>query len=105
MYEGPSAGLELLSTTPSFPGEDRRPEALYENLLAYFATKRAPPTYDRACGPQEVETCLCKWHSYRNGHYTVGQDLREMRAALRGWGALAERMLGSPENGLFKQET
>jgi hypothetical protein len=94
MYDGPRAGLELLGATPSFIAQDRRPEALYGGLLNYFSSRKAPPTYDRACGPQEVETILCKWKSHRGGHYEQGKDTREMRHALQGWGPTAEKMLG-----------
>jgi hypothetical protein len=46
---------------------------------------QAPPSYDRLVGPQEIETILCKHKSHRNGHYPVGKDWREVRAALSNW--------------------
>jgi hypothetical protein len=88
MYKEPSAGLQLLSSFNS----SAQPKALYEGLLEHFATKTAPPTYNRPCGPQEVETILCKWKSHRGGHYPVGKDSREMHHGLFGWGFTAEKM-------------
>jgi len=32
------------------------------------------PGGGRALNLQELETCLCKYHSYLNGHYKLGQD-------------------------------
>lgn len=44
------------------------------------------------CGVQEAETVLCKYKSYRNGHYFVGKDTKEIRYALKGWGATANHL-------------
>lgn len=42
----------------------------------------APPRYERAINAQEAETILCKWKSYLNGHYTIGEDVEACRKAL-----------------------
>jgi hypothetical protein len=42
----------------------------------------APPRHERPLGPQEAETVLCKWKSYLNGHYHVGEDVAAVRRAL-----------------------
>ena len=42
----------------------------------------APPRYERVINVQEVETTLCKYHSYRHGHYHVGEDLEAVRHGL-----------------------
>jgi hypothetical protein len=54
-------------------------------LLNAFATTPAPPSGNRMCGLQEIETILCKWKSHINGHYPVGNDVREIRHALVAW--------------------
>lgn len=52
------------------------------NMLSGFP---APPLNDRPVGLQEVETILCKWKSHCNGHYPLGNDIREIRAGLEPW--------------------
>ena len=47
-------------------------------LCSLFRRRKAPPTYDRRVGPQEVETILCKWKSHLRNHYPVGKDTREI---------------------------
>ncbi len=98
MYEEPRAALDLLvggrdQTLIGVSQEHNNPRWWYDNLLTYFSARRAPPRLDRACGPQEVETVLCKWKSYVGGHYWVGKDVHEQRAALAGWGETARRIL------------
>lgn len=93
LYDEPRAGLELWAE--KLGGEARHAEKLYEELLARYAQQAAPPIYDRPCGPQEVETILCKWKSYMGGHYWVGKDIKEHREALHGWGRTAERILAA----------
>lgn len=83
MYEEPRAALNLL------------PDGSYQRLLSYFSRLKAPPTFDRVCGPQEVETILCKFKSSTNGHYPVGKDIREVRHGLIGWGKTAERLFAA----------
>lgn len=85
MYESPRAGLELV--------DSRDPEATYRRLLAAFSNKAAPPSRDRPCGPQEVETILCKFKSMSDRHYWVGKDIQEVRHGLEGWGQTADRVL------------
>jgi hypothetical protein len=83
LYKEPREGLTLM-------GGD--PRAQYNGLLEHFSRFKAPPMDDRACGPQEVETVLCKWKSHKNGHYHVGKDLSEVAHGLAGWGPTASRM-------------
>lgn len=85
MYESPRAGLELV--------DSRDPEAMYRRLLGAFSNKAAPPSRDRPCGPQEVETILCKFKSMSDRHYWVGKDIHEVRHGLEGWGQTADRVL------------
>lgn len=91
MYEEPRKGLELAVTVGYFRG--MTVDDAYKNLLGHFKHRKAPPALDRPCGPQEVETILCKWKSHMGGHYWVGKDIHEQRPALQGWGKTAEKLL------------
>ena len=89
VYKEPRAGLEMFYKYWD-RGESLR--TCYAGLLGYFAQHQAPPTFDRPCGPQEVETILCKWKSHVNGGYEIGKDIREVRHALAHWGETAARV-------------
>lgn len=93
MYDEPRAGLELLSKDKSFITVDRSHGGIYNNLLSFFSSQWAPPDKKRMCGPQEVETILCKYKSMKGGHYHVGKDIHEIRTGLEGWGGTAEKIL------------
>jgi hypothetical protein len=43
----------------------------------------APPRRERLIGPQEAETILCKWKSYLNGHYQIGEDTESCEKGLK----------------------
>lgn len=43
---------------------------------------KAPPRYERLINVQEAETILCKWHSYMNGHYIIGEDIEALKKSL-----------------------
>lgn len=93
MYREPRAGIDLALTELDAP---MSAEDFYRGLLYWFAGfGPAPPAGTRPVGPQEVETILCKWKSMRGGHYWVGKDVREVRAALAGWGETADRVLAA----------
>jgi hypothetical protein len=87
MYDQPYHSLQQIAKDAGLEFQD-----CYQRLLRYFGKYRAPPTFDRDCGPAEVETVVCKFGSRRTGHYYVGKDIHEQRAALRGWGNTAERL-------------
>jgi hypothetical protein len=90
LYKEPRAGLEVLA------GHDYAAQVDCNRLLlSWVAAFPAPPAGDRRCGPQELETVLCKWKSYLGGHYYVGKDTHEVRHALVGWGETAARLLCS----------
>jgi hypothetical protein len=99
MYEEPRKALSLLAYGEAMGGtllhSDRTTDWWYRSLLTYYSTKPAPPTGDRMCGPQEVETVLCKWESMMGGHYHIGKDIHEQREALHGWGETADRLLAA----------
>src|SRR5262245_12784574 len=95
MYSSPRAALDLLAADKDFTAVDRTPTALYNGLLMYFKARRAPPSNDRQCNAQEVETVLCKWGSMQSGHYHVGKDITEVRHGLVGWGHTAQLILNA----------
>lgn len=90
IYEEPAAALRMLVDEA---GPGWTVHTIYDALLGHFAQFGAPPSSDRHCGPQEVETILCKWKSHVRGHYPLGKDIREVRHALQGWGETADRVL------------
>lgn len=96
IYEQPRAALGLMGPyTGGLEGNCTPAMGHWLALLRHFERHPAPPAGDRPCGPQEVETVLCKWKSYQNGHYWVGKDIHEVRAALAGWGNAASAMMAA----------
>jgi hypothetical protein len=91
LYDEPLAGLKLAAQRAGAANL----ESYQDQLLAHFESFPAPPTFNRPCGPQELETCCCKWKSHVGGHYFIGKDTREHRAALIGWGEAAGKILNS----------
>lgn len=72
--------------------------AVVEHLLGVFSSYGAPPSFNRSVGLQEVETILCKWKSHCNGHYPLGNDIREISDGLEPWvkvTGLAEQLLSA----------
>lgn len=55
------------------------------HMIAMIGSLKAPPSYNRPIGLQEMETGLCKWKSYLNGHYHVGKDISEIRDHIQPW--------------------
>lgn len=43
----------------------------------------APPKPGRTINIQEIETCLCKFHSYLGGHYHIGKDTEHLFMRLK----------------------
>ncbi len=80
-YEYPIRGLLLVS------GEDENDhknieDELYNKIiektisgLGSVNTLLAPPRKERKINIQEIETCLCKYHSYYHNHYYLGHDI------------------------------
>lgn len=91
MYSEPAAALDILAAED--PSTDSKGH--YNALLEWVAGYGAPPSLDRPCGPQELETCLCKFKSSRGGHYHIGKDIVEVRHALDGWGRTGGRLLAA----------
>lgn len=91
-YEGsPTKGAQLLWDHHN-PGLDsgREPGGVCnwaaDMILGELGHLDAPPRYERKINVQEVETICCKWKSYMNGHYHVGEDIEACRRALA-WGS------------------
>lgn len=87
MYSSPQEAAEELWRI-EHPGEGRRSankdegEWAINRILSELGERSAPPGHDRAIGAQEAETILCKFKSYINGHYHVGEDIAAVRAGL-----------------------
>lgn len=90
MYAEPRKALAILS---QYSG--RSEKAHWQELLAWVQQFKAPPAYDRLCGPAEQETINCKWKSYLGGHYWIGKDIKEQRHGLTGWGSTAKKLLSN----------
>jgi hypothetical protein len=87
IYKEPRACLDILSQ------EARATiRSLLDNLIDHVGQHAEPAAGRRPCGVQEAETVLCKFKSYRGGHYFVGKDSKEIRHALTGWGITTERL-------------
>lgn len=84
-YKEPAEGAKLLDPIASL-------KTVVTNLISVFSDRKAPPAFDRPIGVQETESCLCKWKSHMHGRYQVGDDIREIRHGMLGWGDLAEKM-------------
>jgi hypothetical protein len=97
LYSEPLAGLKMAAHAAGIVNL----ESYQAQLLRHFSKFPAPPTGDRPCGPQELETVCCKHKSYIGGHYDIGKDIREQRAALMGWGATAQRILAAYPPSVF----
>lgn len=93
VYKEPREALDILTRENYGGDQDLTTEEHYGVLLDHFRQFPAPPAGDRFCGPAETETVLCKWKSYRGGHYWIGRDIHECRGHLAGWGETAERIL------------
>ena len=88
LYREPRSGLELVAQRMGW-----LPTQALAALERHFQRFLAPPTYDRTCGVQEIETILCKFKASLNGSYWTGRDIHEVRKALTGWGPTAAKML------------
>jgi hypothetical protein len=62
------------------PVQSKWHDLLYSEKM--LTAPLAPPRYERPINVQEVETILCKYKAYMNGHYRVGEDIRACREGL-----------------------
>lgn len=79
------AGFDPYSDAIKPKDPERAIREVVEYLIEEYKDLSAPPARDRPVGYQEVETVLCKWKSHMNGHYPVGNDIREIRRGLSEW--------------------
>lgn len=106
MYSSPQEAAELLWRV-EHPGQGRRAEDKGEGawaidqVLYELGPIKAPPGYERLLNAQEVETILCKWKSYMNGHYHVGEDVTAVRNGLLRFAkcGLAQKLLKAGTKG------
>lgn len=80
LFESPRKGAEELQRQESGTG----PAVAWamRRIGDRLGHLQAPPRMERTINAQEIETVLCKWHSYLGGHYEVGKDIREIRHGL-----------------------
>jgi hypothetical protein len=90
LYKEPRAGLELIAQRMGWS-----PSQALAKLEDHFRQFPAPPTNDRHCGVQEIETVLCKFKGSLVETYWLGKDITEVRHALIGWGQTSEKMLAA----------
>lgn len=94
--------LGLENNLPTLPAQAA--ELLYPGMKAPQAFLKAcerlkplgllaPPKFDRLIGPAEVETVLCDWKRGKYGNHLVGDDVKDKRDSLRGYGYIAERII------------
>jgi len=92
LYKAPTEGAKLWCEKEGLNYKELGISGVITLLEKQFEGYKAPPTYDRPVGVQELESVLCKWHSHLNGHYPPGKDSHEIAQHLVGWGELAERL-------------
>jgi len=78
-YIYPLRGLCRVNQLPDDFAPKLKDDNIYNHLMSYawdqFPTHlTAPPGMDRKVNIQELETCLCKYHSFLSGHYSIGKD-------------------------------
>jgi hypothetical protein len=106
LYDSPLKAAQQLWTTES-PGR-AEPFGVGSwavgRVLGAVGPTMAPPTYNRLINVQEAETILCKWGSYMNGHYHLGEDVAAVRDGLLRFAKcrLSQRLLaGGKKGGLW----
>jgi hypothetical protein len=94
LYDSPRKGAEEVARELGYGGPDPYTFA-YRAMVRELGHMQAPPRYERRINIQEIETCLCKYHSHLGGHYEVGKDIHEVRHGLLRFGRfeIAQRLL------------
>lgn len=90
MFDSPRKGAQLLcdievplsERTTSHECELAIQEWAVNRILDTLGDYKAPPRYERNINVQEAETILCKWKSYMQGHYKLGEDVEGCYKAL-----------------------
>lgn len=85
-YEYPIRGM-LLVAGEDEEGHKKVSDSLYKKCMGEVyrqlhdsgvLNENAPPEYLRKINMQEIETCLCKYHSYYHNHYQAGEDITRL---------------------------
>lgn len=90
----PVAGGEIpYADTPwDYPIRDEDFKTTVARLIKHFRNHKALGLTHRKPDLFETETVLCKYKSYRRGHYPIGKDTKEVLHSLEGWGDLAKQL-------------
>jgi len=83
LFDSPLEGAKRLRESVSATVNDSEvgPWAV-EYLINKLGHLKAPPLFERNVSVQEVETVLCKWKSYTNNKYHVGEDITSCQKCL-----------------------
>lgn len=98
MYSEPRSGAALaLKDDENADMSERELDEVVVSIASELNNKgfKAPPWGDRLINLQEAETVLCKWKSFKHGHYFVGKDKQSVQEALN-WkqqGMIREQLL------------
>lgn len=105
MYKGsPTEGAEMLWTN-EMNDEENTPNRVgawaVDRIMNQLGSTKSPPRYERGINAQEAETILCKWKSYMNGHYKLGEDVAGVRSGLLRFArcSLSQRLLAAGRAG------
>lgn len=86
LFDSPKEGAIIhfdRQVKPRFPQSDAtKQQWTLNNAKTELRGLRAPPRYERIVNAQEIETMLCKWKSYLNGRYHIGEDVESCRKCL-----------------------
>jgi len=102
MYESPRKAADELYEAEGGPAGVADVGAwAVDRVLSELNPTKAPPRYDRPLSFQEAETVLCKWKSYRGGHYEIGEDVAACRKGLMRFARCrtSQRLLRAGEKG------
>lgn len=85
LFDSPQKGAQLLRESLGEAISDERVAswAIERILASPLGGMKAPPRYERGINAQEAETILCKWKSYLNGHYRIGEDIEACQNGLQ----------------------
>jgi hypothetical protein len=83
LFDSPAKGAEMAwQLYGSGPEPSNKTNWAVDLILKTLGPVKAPPRYERSINVQEAETILCKFKSYRNGKYHVGEDITALRRSL-----------------------
>lgn len=88
LFDSPRKGVDCLWSSEKFvatfnPAGSNMSRWAIEKICRKLRSLKAPPRYERPIGAQEAETILCKWYSYLNGRYKLGEDINSLRESLK----------------------